>query len=57
VRRGFVDTSNGYVSTRYKLSTLAGQTVRFRWVVGTDYTGWANLGWAVDEVRIYKCVP
>jgi hypothetical protein len=56
-RQGFVDTSNGYVSTRYKLSTLAGQTVKFRWVVGTDYTGWANLGWAVDEIRIYRCVP
>jgi hypothetical protein len=56
-RKAFVNTSNGYVSTRYKLSTLAGKTVKFRWVVGTDYTGWGNLGWAVDEVRVYRCVP
>jgi hypothetical protein len=56
-RLAFVDTSNGYVSTRYKLSVLAGERVQFRWVVGTDFTGWANLGWVVDEVRIYKCVP
>jgi bacillolysin len=55
-RRAFVQESHGYVSTRYNLTNLGGKNVRFRWRMGTDYnTGW--LGWVVDDVHIYSCVP
>ena len=51
----YVFFSNGYVSTRLDLSSLAGQTVRFRWRVGTD-NGFDWLGWLLDDVRVYTCV-
>lgn len=54
-RYAFVGESHGYVSSRYDLSKLAGKTVRFRWRLGTDYTG-GFLGWVVDDVAIYTCV-
>jgi hypothetical protein len=54
-RSAFVGESHGYVSSSYALKTLAGKTVRFRWRIGTDYTG-AFLGWVVDDVSIYACV-
>lgn len=54
-RYAFRGESHGYVSSRYDLSKLAGKTVRFRWRLGTDYTG-GFLGWVVDDVAIYTCV-
>ncbi len=56
-RSGFVGDSHGYVSSRYNLSTAAikGHTVNFRWRVGTDSTV-GDLGWLIDDVRIYQCV-
>ncbi len=53
-RSGFVNNSNGYVSTRLNLSTLAGQNVRFRFRMGTDGTVY-DWGWFIDDVRIYTC--
>jgi len=53
-RSGFVGVSNGYVSTRLNLTQLAGQEVQFRWRVGTDMFV-EDLGWLVDDVRIYTC--
>ena len=53
-RSAFVAASHGYVSSRYNLSTLAGQSVRFRWRVGSDVGGSA-LGWYVDDVKINAC--
>jgi len=53
-REAFAGISHGYVSTRLDLATLAGRTVKFRWRVGTD-TGLGNLGWLLDDVRIYTC--
>ncbi len=55
-RNAFVRDSHGYVSSRYNLSTTAirGHNVKFRWRVGTDFYG-SNLGWVVDDVRIYTC--
>lgn len=51
----FISDSHGYVSSRYDLSSLAGEDVRFRWRVSTDgsYYDW---GWYIDDVRIYACV-
>jgi Zn-dependent metalloprotease len=54
-RFAFAGDSHGYVDSRYKLETLAGQTIRFRWRMGTDQS-YSVLGWYVDDVRIYTCV-
>jgi hypothetical protein len=53
-RRAFIGDSHGYVSSRYKLTSLAGKSVRFRWRMSTDsvYHDW---GWFLDDVRIYTC--
>jgi bacillolysin len=53
-KEAFAGISHGYVSTRLNLAALAGRTVKFRWRVGTD-TGLGNLGWLLDDVRIYTC--
>jgi hypothetical protein len=53
-RQGFVGESNGYISTRVNLSSLAGQSVRFRFRIGTDDTV-GDDGWFVDDVRVYTC--
>jgi hypothetical protein len=54
-RSAFVGDSHGYVSSRYDLKSLAGQTVHFRWHFSTDFTGY-YWGWFVDDVSIYQCV-
>ena len=56
-RFAFVKDSHGYISSRYKLTSLAGKTVKFRFRLGTDILGYGDLGWNVDDVRIYTCVP
>jgi predicted outer membrane repeat protein len=53
-RMAFTQDSHGYVSSQYNLATLAGNTVRFRWSMGTDQT-YSYLGWFVDDVSIYRC--
>jgi hypothetical protein len=53
-REAFVRDSRGYVSSRYNLASLGGQTVRFRWRMGTDLQA-SNFGWVIDDVRIYRC--
>jgi bacillolysin len=53
-RSAFIGISHGYISTRLNLSTLAGQSVRFRWRMGLDSEGLA-LGWFVDDVHVYTC--
>ena len=55
-RSAFTGTSHGYISSRLNLAGLAGQTAKFRWRMGLDYIG-ANMGWWLDDVRIYTCVP
>jgi bacillolysin len=55
-KSGFVRESNGYISSRVDLSSLAGQGVRFRFRIGTDSSG-VDYGWWVDDVRIYRCLP
>ena len=53
-KQAFTGDSNGMVASRYNLASLAGQSVRFRWRVGSDNTiSWT--GWVIDDVRIYQC--
>ena len=51
----FVGDSHGYVSSRYDLSSMAGQTIFFRWRMGTDWTDYYR-GWFIDDVQVYTCV-
>ncbi|HEY1014004.1 MAG TPA: hypothetical protein VGE07_14930, partial [Herpetosiphonaceae bacterium] len=53
-RQGFVDHSNGYGASRANLSDLAGQSVRFRFRIGTD-SQVDDYGWFIDDVQIYSC--
>jgi bacillolysin len=53
-RSAFVGDSHGYISSRIDLSSLAGQSVRFRFRVGTDYALF-DYGWFIDDIRIYTC--
>ncbi|MBI5961190.1 MAG: choice-of-anchor D domain-containing protein, partial [Chloroflexi bacterium] len=54
-RSAFIVDSHGYVSSRYNLTSLAGQNVWFRWRIGGDSFGY--LGWWLDNVQIYRCAP
>jgi Zn-dependent metalloprotease len=53
-RAGFVGNSRGYRSGRLNLGALAGETVRFRWRMGLDRSGYL-LGWTLDDMRLYTC--
>ena len=53
-RQAFVGDSHGYVSSRFNLSLLSGQTVKFRWRMGLDNGGF-DWGWWLDDIRIYTC--
>ncbi len=53
-RVGYVNASNGAVTTLVDLSTLDGETVRFRFRIGTD-TGGGGYGWYIDSARISGC--
>ena len=48
----FVGYSSGYISSRLDLVSLAGQSVRFRFRIGTDVLIDA-LGWFIDDILIY----
>ncbi len=55
-RPGFVGDSRGYSSTQLDLTSLAGQSVRFRFRIGTDdTTDFCDYGWFVDDLRIFEC--
>jgi bacillolysin len=53
-REGFVAESNGYISSRVDLSSLAGQSVTFRFRIGEDSAGF-DYGWFIDDVSVYTC--
>jgi Ca2+-binding RTX toxin-like protein len=48
--------SSGYMSSRANLSSLAGQSVKFRFRFASDSSTAGYLGWNIDDVRIYTCV-
>ena len=53
-RAAFIGDSHGFVASRLNLSSLAGQSVRFRWRMSIDDVVF-DRGWWVDDVRIYSC--
>jgi Zn-dependent metalloprotease len=54
-RPAFVGSAPRYVPTRLNLESLRGQTVRFRFRLGTDNSPEDAMGWLIDDVRIYAC--
>jgi len=55
-RQAFIRESSGYISSRATLSSLAGQSVRFRFHIGTDASN-GDYGWFIDDIRMYTCAP
>ncbi|MER6974313.1 M4 family metallopeptidase [Nocardioides sp. NPDC000445] len=53
---GFGGDSNGWISSRVDLSSFAGKTVQFQWVVRGDSEG-SFVGWFVDGLELYTCNP
>nr|WP_246322157.1 M4 family metallopeptidase [Nocardioides panzhihuensis] len=53
---GFGGDSNGWISSRVDLSSFAGKTVQFQWVVRGDNEG-SFLGWFIDGLELYTCNP
>jgi Zn-dependent metalloprotease/alpha-tubulin suppressor-like RCC1 family protein len=54
-RTAFSGLSNGYISSKLILSSLAGKHIRFRFRVTTDrYV--TNRGWYIDNVNAYRCI-
>lgn len=53
-RRAFGGESNGYISSRLDLQSLAGRNVRFRFRIGSD-NSYDDYGWFIDDIRIYTC--
>jgi bacillolysin len=53
-KSAFVGDSHGYISSRLDLASLLGQSVLFRWRMGTDQIGY-DWGWWVDDVQLYSC--
>jgi bacillolysin len=51
----FVGASYGYVGSRLNLAAFAGQSIRFRFRLGSDNII-GSLGWLLDNVGIYSCV-
>jgi hypothetical protein len=52
----FVGESHGMTASKADLSSLSGQSVRFRFRIGTDdYSAVWDYGWFIDDVRIYTC--
>ncbi len=54
-RQGFgIWPGPGFGATRMNLAPIAGQTVRFRWRIGTIGSVVTN-GWFLDQVDVYSC--
>lgn len=53
-RAAFTYRSHGYTGTQLNLASLAGQTFKVRFRIGSDFAV-AGSGWYLDDVRIYTC--
>jgi bacillolysin len=53
-RMAFVQNSNGYIQSRYDLSSLAGQPFRIRFRIGVD-SAVGYYGWFIDDLQIATC--
>jgi hypothetical protein len=49
-------TTQAYMRTIADVSAHAGQTVQFRWRIGSD-SSVGRTGWDVDEVKVQSCMP
>ena len=49
-------TTQAYMHTIADVSAHAGQTVQFRWRIGSD-SSVGRTGWDVDEVKVQSCMP
>ncbi len=54
-QKAFVSYMRNYVSTSLNLSSLAGQSVKFLFLVASD-SSISGSGWYVDNIQIYRCV-
>ncbi len=50
----FVDDTWGYTASQIDLSSLAGQSFWYSFLIGTD-SSVDEYGWFVDDIRIYTC--
>ena len=50
----FVGDSWGHTASQLDLSSLAGQTVNYLFLIATDNSGW-DYGWWVDDFVVYTC--
>ena len=55
-RSAFVGESHGYTASRLDLSSLSGDSIRFRFRMGTDNVV-DDWGWFIDDIQIYTCQP
>jgi hypothetical protein len=55
-KKAFVGFTSDYVPSLYKLITLAGKSVQFRWIMASDAQNGTTLGWDLDDISIYECV-
>ncbi len=53
-REAFIYDSHGYVASRFDISSLAGENVRFRWRYGTNFLA-GDLAWVIDDISVLGC--
>ena len=53
-RDAYTGSSTGYIGSRLTLNSLSGDTVKFRFRMGSDSTVGA-YGWDIDKVQLYNC--
>jgi Zn-dependent metalloprotease len=51
----FSGESNGYITSRMDLTSLAGENLQIRFRIGTDNSV-DDYGWFIDDVNIYSCL-
>lgn len=53
-KAAFVGQSRGYVTSATSLTSLAAQSVRFRFRIASDNAGWGD-GWHIDDISVRVC--
>ena len=53
-REAYTGSSSGYLGSRLTLDPLTGDTVKFRFRMGSDSTVSA-YGWDIDNIQLYNC--
>lgn len=55
-RSAYTNSSYGYTASRLDLTKAAGNSIRFRFRIGTD-SSMGDYGWFIDDLNIYTCSP